>query len=56
MSEIIIDKEFEFFLPPLDEATSKWLEDSILEYGCQQPLVLWEGILTDGYKVYYECQ
>ena len=56
MSEIIIDKEFEFFLPPLDEATFKWLEDSILEYGCQQPLVLWEGILTDGYKVYYECQ
>jgi len=52
MSEIIIDKEFEFFLPPLDEATFKWLEDSVLEYGCQQPLVLWEGILIDGYNRY----
>jgi len=52
MSEIIIDKEFEFFLPPLDEATFKWLEDSVLEYGCRQPLVLWEGILIDGYNRY----
>jgi len=52
MSEIIIDKEFEFVLPPLDDATFAWLEESILEYGCQQPLVLWNNILIDGYNRY----
>ncbi|MCL2426956.1 MAG: hypothetical protein FWD05_11545 [Oscillospiraceae bacterium] len=52
MQEIIIDKEFERILPKLDEQTYAWLEESILEYGCREPLVLWNGILIDGHNRY----
>jgi len=52
MQEIIIDKEFERILPKLDEQTYAWLEENILEYGCREPLVLWNGILIDGHNRY----
>ena len=52
MQEIIIDKEFERMLPKLDEQTYAWLEENILEYGCREPLVLWNGILIDGHNRY----
>jgi len=52
MQEIIIDKEFERILPKLDEQTYAWLEENILEYGCREPLVLWNNILIDGHNRY----
>ena len=52
MQEIIIDQEFKLLLPPLDDTTYAWLEENILEHGCLQPLVLWGGILIDGYNRY----
>jgi len=52
MLEIIIDQEFKFLLPALDETTYARLEENILEHGCMQPLVLWNGILIDGYNRY----
>ena len=52
MQEIIIDKEFQALLPPLDEGTYTALEASILEYGCRDPLVLWGNILIDGHNRY----
>ena len=52
MQQIIIDKEFERILPKLDEQTYVWLEENILEYGCREPLVLWNGILIDGHNRY----
>ena len=52
MQEIIIDKEFEHILPKLDDQTYAWLEENILEYGCREPLVLWNGILIDGHNRY----
>jgi hypothetical protein len=50
MSDIIIDEEFQFLLPPLDEDSFQKLENSILKYGCRNPLVLWNNILIDGYN------
>ena len=50
MTEIIIDEEFKKLLPTLDIDTFLWLEQSLLTYGCQHPLVLWEGILIDGHN------
>jgi len=50
--EIIIDEEFKALLPPLDEETFAWLENNILEYGCREPLVVWEDILIDGHNRY----
>ena len=52
MQEIIIDPEFKKLLPELDSETFAWLEESLLEYGCMNPLVLWNGILIDGHNRY----
>jgi len=50
MQQIIIDKEFKFLLPMLDEKAFADLEADILENGIRDSLVLWEGILIDGYN------
>ena len=52
LQDIIIDEEFKRLLPPLDEQTYLSLEKSILDYGCMNPLVLWNNILIDGYNRY----
>jgi ParB-like chromosome segregation protein Spo0J len=54
--EIIIDEEFRILLPELDGETFRLLEESILEHGCRDPLVLWNGILIDGYNRYRICK
>ena len=53
---IIIDKKFRFLLPTLDEETFRLLEENILQHGCRDPLVLWNGILIDGYNRYKICR
>jgi len=49
MNNIIIDEEFELYLPPLDSVAYADLERNMLEYGCRVPLTLWNGILIDGH-------
>ena len=56
MQEIIIDREFRYLLPMLDEQAFADLEADILENGIRDPLVLWEGILIDGYNRYNIAQ
>ena len=55
MQTIIIDEKFKSILPPLGMETLKLLEENILENGCRDPLVLWDGILIDGYNRYDIC-
>ena len=50
MQDIIIDNEFKFLLPVLDEKAFADLEADVLENGIRDSLVLWEGILIDGYN------
>jgi len=52
MQEIILDEKFERILPALDEIAYNDLERDILLRGCLMPLVLWNGILIDGYHRY----
>jgi len=52
MQEIIIDEKFKRILPALDEIAYNDLERDILIHGCLMPLVLWDGILIDGYHRY----
>ena len=47
MQEIIIDKEFSRMFPVLGERTLAGLEESILEFGCVIPLIVWDGVLLD---------
>ena len=55
MQDIIIDEQFKFLLPALDEKTYRDLEANILEFGCLFPLVLWNKTLIDGYNRYKIC-
>jgi len=55
MESIIIDEEFKLLLPTLDKQTYDSLERSLLIYGAREPLVLWNGILIDGYNRYKIC-
>ena len=50
--EIIIDKEFQMLLPPLEESVYSQLEQDMIQHGILSPLVLWNGILIDGYNRY----
>ena len=53
---LTIDPEFRDLIPPLTDDEQKMLEDSILRYGCEQPLVIWNGVLVDGHNRYGICQ
>ena len=50
LQEIIIDEEFMRLMPPLSDNEFCSLEQNILVHGCMNPLVLWNGILIDGYN------
>jgi len=55
MQDIIIDEEFRQLLPTLDKQTYALLEANILEHGCRDALVTWNGMLIDGYNRYRVC-
>ena len=55
MQEITVDKEFRDLIPNLDESTYKMLEGSLLEQGCRDALILWNGLLIDGHHRYEIC-
>jgi len=47
---VIIDEALRVFLTPLDPEAYARLEIDILEHGIIYPLLLWNGILIDGYN------
>ena len=55
MQSITIDNEFKSLLPTLDKETYKLLEEDILENGCRDAVVLWNGVLIDGHNRYEIC-
>jgi len=55
MREIIIDEEFKSLLPALDNLTYGQLKENLIQYGCREPLALWDGVLVDGYNRYAIC-
>ena len=55
MQNIIIDDEFKSLLPVLGEETKASLEANLIENGCRDALVLWNGILIDGHNRYEIC-
>ena len=54
--ELRIDEEFKNLLPELTEEEKKTLEQSILKYGVQTPLLLWKGCIIDGHNRYMICK
>jgi N6-adenosine-specific RNA methylase IME4 len=52
---IEVKEEFKNLIPPLDPKEFEQLEKNILQDGCRDPLVLWNGILIDGHNRYQIC-
>lgn len=56
MKEIIIDKEFQKLIPPLQDEEKIQLEENLIAEGCRDALVTWQGILLDGHNRYEICK
>jgi N6-adenosine-specific RNA methylase IME4 len=52
---IKIDPEFKALIPPLAPEEYAQLEVNIMQDGCRDPLVLWEGIIIDGHNRFEIC-
>ena len=55
MQNIIIDEDFRNLLPPLSKDTYAALEENLIQNGCRDSLVLWNGTLVDGHNRYEIC-
>ena len=56
VDELIIDQEFKNLIPPLTQEEYDKLEESILNEGCRDALVIWNEILVDGHNRYEICK
>ena len=52
---IVIDKEFKSLIPPLTAEEYAGLEESILQEGCRDALIVWGDTLIDGHNRYEIC-
>lgn len=50
-----IDKDLHAWIEPLTSEELAGLEASLLQNGCRDPLVVWNGILLDGHNRYALC-
>ena len=55
MQKLTIDDEFKALLPELDKDTYALLEENLIENGCRDSLVVWNGVLIDGHNRYEIC-
>lgn len=53
--DYIVDKEFQTLIPPLTQEEYTALEESIINEGCRDPLVIWDKIILDGHNRYSIC-
>ena len=53
---IKINPELKSLIPPLSEDERSQLEKNLLEHGCRDPLVVWDGVLLDGHNRYEICE
>lgn len=54
-TELRIDAELQALIEPLTSEELAGLEASLLQDGCRDPLVVWEGLLLDGHNRYALC-
>lgn len=52
----IVDPEFRDWIIPLTPEEYSSLQTSIIEDGCRDPLVVWDGILIDGHHRFKICK
>ena len=54
--DVVFDSEFKALIAPASNEELAQLEDSILNEGCRDALVVWNGILLDGHNRITICQ
>jgi hypothetical protein len=54
--KIMVDPEFQSFLPPLSPEEYLDLEHQILKEGCRHAIILWNNIIIDGHNRYAICK
>lgn len=54
--ELTTDQEFKNLIPPLSQEEYNGLEISILNEGCRDALVVWNGVIVDGHNRYEICK
>jgi len=55
MRNLKIDPELKSLIPPLAEEEYQLLEQSILQEGCRDALVIWQDTIIDGHNRYEIC-
>lgn len=51
-----IDPEIKSYIPPLREDERGILEQSLIDEGCREPLIVWNGVLIDGHNRHEICE
>lgn len=54
--DLKVDYEFKSLIRPPSEQEYQQLECNILEDGCREPLVVWNGVIVDGHNRYEICR
>jgi N6-adenosine-specific RNA methylase IME4 len=54
--ELQINQKFKKLIPPLLPEELAQLEQNLLDEGCRDPLVVWNGVLLDGHNRYAICK
>ena len=55
MYELKISETLSHLMPPLSAEEESLLTESLLDNGCREPLVVWNGTLVDGHARYRIC-
>lgn len=55
LKRLEIDPEFKNLIPPLSPDEYKQLEENLINEGCRDSLVVWEGVIIDGHNRYEIC-
>lgn len=53
--KVTIREDFKALIPPLSQDERSELEQSILDYGCRDALLTWQGWIIDGHNRYEIC-
>lgn len=54
--QLMIDEEFKNIIPPLTGSEFEQLEKNILNEGCRERIITWDGYIIDGHNRYNVCK
>ena len=54
--ELEVNETLATVMPPLQELELNLLTQSLIQEGCRDPLVVWNGMIVDGHNRYRICR